>query len=104
MTVNKADAAAQLFGQVEKPDRSGDHQPKELELQAPLKLGGVMRCFCQGCGELFEIEFEGAKTLAINAGSELPANLNDHYFLVQSCEVCDENGKYTNAELHEVPR
>lgn len=104
MEGKKINPAAQAFGQVARPERSGDHQPKELELQAPLKFGGVMHCFCQGCGELFEIEVEGAKTLAVNAGVDLPAKLNDHYFLVQSCEVCDEKGSYTHAELHEVPK
>jgi hypothetical protein len=82
---------AGLLGAVVPIHATGNYIPDPARLAAPLEgPGSVLRSFCTGCGQYYELTAEGVQILAEPNSFSLDASLEGGQFLqVASCSQCD---------------
>ena len=69
---------------------TGSHTPNSADLLAPFRWeGGVISCFCEGCGCLAKLNKHEAEDLAGQVNIVLPASLEGLYFHTKNCPLCD---------------
>ncbi|MFA6525349.1 MAG: hypothetical protein WCT33_03735 [Patescibacteria group bacterium] len=85
------DVKAGFLGAVVPIHATGDHTPDPARLAAPLEgPGSIMRSFCTGCGQYYELTESGVQQLAESSDISLGASLEGAQFLqVASCSQCD---------------
>ncbi|MFA6272263.1 MAG: hypothetical protein WC693_04120 [Patescibacteria group bacterium] len=82
---------AGLLGAVVPIHATGDHTPDPARLAVPLEgPGSVMRSFCTGCGQYYELTAAGVEQIAESSDISLGTSLEGAQFLqVASCSQCD---------------
>ena len=82
-------APKKLFGQVQRPIPTGNHQPDISELQETAQMPeAVLPIFCQGCGYLAGLLPAGIPDVQI----EIPSNCQNLYIQVELCPCCSNDG------------
>ncbi len=87
---NEFKIKSEFFGKVKKIEVSSEHIIKKELLEEPFeKNDTVARCFCEGCGVLYEINKELSDNLSEKAGVNNPDLLEKKYFKVKGCGACN---------------
>ena len=94
-----------LLGSMGKIHATYDYHVPIEELKKPLDPGMAIRCFCQGCGTVFGIDFEEAlvmkSIIPFNQGVETESFVG-FYFYISVCNFCD--GDKFFIELRPIPK
>ena len=83
---------AELWGTTRPIEATGSHIPDPARLQTSMDgPESIIRSFCSGCGQYYELSDSGVRELAEPITLDLPDSLDGYYFQVASCSQCDGN-------------
>jgi len=99
----KIKTAEELFGSTKRINATGGHKVNSLDLAKPLEWEqGFMRLFCEGCGNLVEINRQFAEAIFRLLARKMPDNPQEFYFQSKRCGYCD--GQDNAIKLFAIPR
>lgn len=81
---------AELLGATVPVESTGNHTPDPARLETPLEgPGSVVRSFCTGCGQYYELTSEGAQQIVQWDDVKIPEDLEGNFLKTASCSQCD---------------
>jgi hypothetical protein len=81
---------AELLGSTVPVQATGDHVPDPARLKQPLEgPGSIVRSFCIGCGQYYELTAEGAQQIIQWDDVTIPDDLKGNFLRTASCSQCD---------------
>ena len=81
---------AELLGTTVPVEATGNHTPDPARLDAPLEgPGSVVRSFCIGCGQYYELNAEGAQQIIQSDDVNIPSDLEGNFLRTASCSQCN---------------